>query len=144
MATPSTKGDSDEDLKEALQLIELDREICHSLGIGKDSAQAEVVAGAICLTRRDIPGAQLWLQKGEDIVQTLNSDYNKAEIARLQARILWMQAWQEYPGVPKNKAFILAKYGEALDLLLQAGFPPNEIENEMSLVRRGEEPAWDR
>lgn len=135
---------NEEEFKEALQLIELDREICYSLGIGKDSAQAEVVAGAICLTCGDVPGAQHWLQKGEEIVQTLNSDYNRAEMVRLQARILWVQAWQEKQGVPKNKALILAKYGEALDLMLQAGFPPNEIEDEMSRVRRGEEPSWAR
>jgi len=138
------EASSEEELKEALQLIGLDREICYSLGIGKDSAQAEVVAGAICLTRGDVPGAWHWLQKGQEIVRILNSDYNRAEIARLQARILWVRAWQEHPGVPKNKALILAKYGEGLDLMLRAGFPPNEIEDEMSWVRRGEEPDWAR
>jgi len=135
---------SDEELLNALRLIELDREICYGLGLGKDSAQAEVVAGAICLTRGDIPAAESWLQRGREIVLTLDSDYNKAEILRLDARILWVRAWQERPGAVRDKEAILARYREALDLLLQAGFPSNEIEQEMSWVRRGEQPNWVR
>jgi tetratricopeptide (TPR) repeat protein len=135
---------NDEQLTEALRLIELDREICYSLGLGKDSAQAEVVAGAICLTRGDISAAESWLQRGKEIVHTLDSDYNRAEIIRLDARILWVRAWQEQPGVPRNKEAILARFREALELLLQAGFPSSEIEHEMSLIRRGEQPSWVR
>jgi tetratricopeptide (TPR) repeat protein len=135
---------NDEELLNALRLIELDREICYSLGLGKDSAQAEVVAGAICLTHGDISAAKRWLQKGQEIVYTLDSDYNRAEIIRLDARILWVQAWQEQSGTAKNKEAILARYQEARELMLQAGFPPSEIEHEMSLIRRGEQPDWVR
>lgn len=134
----------EEELLEALRLVELDREICVSLGLGKDSAQAEVVAGAICLTRGDIPAAESWLQKGQEILQNLESDYNRAEIVRLEARVLWVQAWQERSGMAKNKEAILARYREARELILRAGFPPSEIEHEMGLIQRGERPSWPR
>lgn len=135
---------SDDGLNEALRLIELDREICHTLGLGKDSAQGEIVAGEICLKLGDMPKAEQWLQEGRKIVQTLNSDYNKAGIELLHARILWVRAWKEQPGAPREKGAILAKFREALDLIAQAGFPSGEIEQEMALVQRGERPMWVR
>jgi tetratricopeptide (TPR) repeat protein len=134
----------DEALSDALRLVELDREICHTLGLGKDSAQGEIVAGEICLKLGDIPKAEQWLQEGRKIVQTLNSDYNKAGIELLHARILWVQAWKGHPGMPKAKEAILAKYREALDLLSRAGFPLGEVEQEMALLQRGERPTWIR
>jgi hypothetical protein len=132
------------DLIEALHLIELDREICCTLGLGKDSAQGEVVAGAICLTMGNTSEAEKWLNAGEKIVETLHSDYNRAELKRLQARILWVRSWTQNPGAPKEKAEILLKYREALDLLSCAGFPAVDIEHEIALVQRGEQPNWRR
>ncbi|HEV8580682.1 MAG TPA: hypothetical protein VGX68_16575 [Thermoanaerobaculia bacterium] len=129
-------------LREALSLIELDREICATFGLGRDSAQGEVVAGIICLQLGDLAAAERWLAAGREIIATLNSDYNKAEVERLHARILWVRSWTENRGIPKDIDAILAKLREALDLTSRAGFPGNDIEHEMALVRRGERPKW--
>jgi tetratricopeptide (TPR) repeat protein len=132
----------DAHLREALHLIELDREICATFGLGRNSAQGEVVAGIICLQLGDFSAAERWLEAGRELVATLDSDYNKAEVERLHARILWVRSWKEKPGIPKNKDAILAKLREALDLTARAGFPSSDIEQEIALVRRGERPKW--
>jgi hypothetical protein len=90
------------------------------------------------------PPPRVGSRKARRSFKPLESDYNRAEIVRLEARILWAQAWQDRSGLAKNKEAILARYHEALELLLQAGFPSNEIEQEMSSVRRGEQPNWVR
>jgi len=131
----------DDELREALRLIELDREICYALGLGKDSAQGEIVAGTICLELDDLPEAERWLQEGRKIAETLG-DYNKAGVELLHGRMLWVQSWNECPGVPREKEVILAKYREALDLLSRAGFPSADIEHEMTLIKKGEQPKW--
>lgn len=128
-------------LKEALQLIELDREICYTLGLGRDSAQGEIVAGTICLKLGDLLEAERWLQEGRKIAATL-SDYNKAGVELLHARILWVKAWKEHPGVQGKKEAILAKFREALALISLAGFPSRDIEHETALVKKGEKPKW--
>jgi len=133
----------DEGLREALRLIELDREISYALGLGKDSAQGEIVAGTICLELDDLAEVERWLQEGRKIAETL-SDYNKAGVELLHGRMLWVQSWKERPGVPRNKEAILAKYREALDLISRAGFPSADIEYEVTLVKRGEQPKWCR
>jgi len=131
------------DLKEALFLITLDREICHALGIGYDSAQAEIVAGTICVKLGDMKQAEYWLDKGQKIVRVLASDYNKAGIERLHGRILWARTWMEHNGMsPQCKATILRKLQEAQSFLGSAGFPTKTLEYEMNLVRKGQRPTW--
>lgn len=134
---------NNEDLTDALRLIELDREICQAR-LGRDSAQGEIVAGEICLKLGNIAEAEQWLGKGRTIVQTLNSDYNQAGVELLQARILWARALEEDLGVPKKREAILTKYRKVLDLLSRAGFPLGDVEHEMSLLQRGEKPKWLR
>jgi tetratricopeptide (TPR) repeat protein len=136
------KAASEDDLTKALRLVELDREICSTFGLGKDSAQGEIVAGEICLKLGNMPEAERWLQAGRRIVQTLHSDYNMAGIELLHARILWVQAWKKQPVVPREKEVILARFRKALDLLSRAGFPAGDVEQEMALVQRGEQPEW--
>lgn len=134
---------SEEDLRESLELIKLDREICSSLGMGKDSAQAEIVAGSVCLRLGDIEQALCWLGEGQRIVEVLKSDYNRAGVLRLHAEILWAQARGERQILTgERKAAILSKFQEACTFLQRAGFPTDSVEHEMALVRRGELPKW--
>jgi len=139
--TLSESAESEQDLRDALSIIRLDREICRALGLGRDSAQAEVVAGAVCLKLGDVQEAERWLQEGRKIVAILNSDYNKAEVERLYARILWTKKGQ---GSRQDREEILASFREAQHLLLSAGFPTEDINREITRVRRGERPEWLR
>lgn len=140
--TLAESADGEQDLRDALSIIRLDREICWALGLGRDSAQAEAVSGEVCLKLGDIQGAETWLQEGRKIVATLNSDYSKAEVERLQARILWVRSLAESNGLRQDKETILESLRSARDLLLSAGFPIDDIESEITRVRRGERPQW--
>ena len=142
--TLSESAESEEDLRDALSVIRLDREICWSLGLGRDSAQAEAVAGEVCLKLGDIQEAEEWLQRGRQIVATLNSDYNKGEVERLHGRILWARSWSDGQALQKCRESILQSFQTAQDLLLSAGFPIEEVESEIKQVRRGERPHWLR
>jgi tetratricopeptide (TPR) repeat protein len=137
------RGAKGSDLQEALGLISLDREICYALGIGKDSAQAEIVAGTICVKLGEVERAEHWLGEGQQIVRVLPSDYNKAGLERLHGRILWTQAWREEQDVsPERRSAILSSFREAQRLLGRAGFPSRGLEYEMGLVRNGQGPPW--
>lgn len=133
------------DLEDALHLIELDREICRSLGLGKDSAQAESVGGAICLSLGKVREANLWLEEGKKIVATLSSDYSRAEIELLAARIQWVRSWAENSPIPQlRKRAILRSYEEVQRLTSMAGFPTSGIDQEIATLRRDEAPTWSR
>jgi tetratricopeptide (TPR) repeat protein len=141
--TLSKQADNDQDLREALRLIELDRMIYSALGIGGDSAQAEVVAGAICLKLGELAAAKEWLERGRELAESLDSDYNSACIERLHARILWVEAWREHQTVPKqDQGIILTIYRIAREMLFQAGFDTDSIDDEITHFRRGERPKW--
>lgn len=140
--TLSELAEKEAELRDALSIIRLDREICWALGLGRDSAQAEVVAGAICLRLGEIEAAERWLEAGRQIVTNLNSDYNKAEVERLFARILWARSCQEAQGLKSGRELILQSFQRAHHLMLAAGFPTEDLDNEISLVRMGERPKW--
>ena len=142
--TLSESAGSESELRDALSIIQLDREICWALGLGRDSAQAEVVAGAVSLKLGDIQGAERWLQEGRKIVATLSSDYNRAEIERLQARILWARSLGDDHGSHQQRDSILESFRKAQHLLLSAGLPTEDIDREIALVRKGERPEWLR
>lgn len=142
--TLSESAASEREFQDALSIIKLDREISWALGLGRDSAQAEVVAGAVCLKFGKIQEAEVWLQEGRKIVATLNSDYNKAEVERLHARILWSQALSNGQGLQHQRDSILESFRKAQHLLLSAGFPTEDVDHEITLVRRGERPEWFR
>ena len=95
-------------------------------------------------TLGEIQEAEEWLQKGREIVVTLNSDYNKAEVERLHGRILWARSWRDGQAPQKCRELILQSFRTAQHLLLSAGFPIEEIESEINRVRRGERPHWLR
>lgn len=137
------RGTTRSEMEEALSLISLDREICYALGIGKDSAQAEIVAGTICVKLGELERAEHWLEEGRKIVQVLASDYNKAGVERLYGRILWACAWRQQGGISaERRATILVAFQRAQHLLGAAGFPSQGLDYEMGLVREGQRPPW--
>jgi tetratricopeptide (TPR) repeat protein len=136
---------TDKALREALQLIDLDRDIYKQLGIGGDSAQAEIVAGTIYLRLNDLEGAKRWLDEGRQIVRTLKSDYDRGGIEELYARLLWSQWWQQdqSPKLDKSKTrTVVEAYERAQGYLSTAGDLPLYLKAEIKSVTRGEPPPW--
>jgi tetratricopeptide (TPR) repeat protein len=134
---------SPEDRREALKLIALDREIDAELNIGRDSAQAEIVAGMICLELGEWERASEWLRKGQEIEVKVDSPYDRGGLAELEARLLWCRAWREKgrlePGAVRE---VLRLYRQAEELLLAAGDVPAYLKEEVRAVKRGEAPPW--
>jgi tetratricopeptide (TPR) repeat protein len=141
--TLSEKAESAEDLREALSLIQLDREIYSELGIGRDSAQAEIVGGTIYLRLNELKEAERWLDAGRRIADTLGSDYDKGGIEELRARLLWAQSWKHHRGIEPDKVReIVAAYERASHHLFSVGDIPKYLEKEVKMVKRGEPPPW--
>lgn len=143
--TLSEMARDERELREALRLVELDREICVALGLGRDSAQAEIVAGMICLELGELDQAQQWLSAGRCLVETLDSDYNRGGVEELRARLLWTRAWRDHQKLePQAIREIVEAYRTARDLIFVAGFDVSYLDAEIKLVKQGQPPPWRR
>lgn len=143
--TLSEMARDERELREALRLVELDREICVALGLGRDSAQAEIVAGTICLELGELDAAQQWLSAGRCLVETLESDYNRGGVEELRARLLWTRAWRDHQKLePQTIREIVEAYRKARDLIFVAGFDVSYLDAEVKVVKQGQAPPWSK
>lgn len=143
--TLSEVARDERELREALRLVELDREMCVSLGLGRDSAQAEIVAGMICLELGELDAAKQWLSAGQCLVETLDSDYNRGGVEELRARLLWTRAWRERQRLePQTIREIVEIYRNARELIFVAGFDVSYLDAEVKMVKQGQPPPWSR
>lgn len=141
--TLSEMARDERELREALRLVELDREMCVALGLGRDSAQAEIVAGMICLELGELAAAKQWLSAGQCLVETLDSDYNRGGVEELRARFLWTRAWRERQRLePQIIREIVAIYGAARELIFVSGFDVASLDAEVKMVKQGLAPPW--
>jgi hypothetical protein len=125
--------------------VELDREICVALGLGRDSAQGEIVAGMICLELGELDAAKQWLSAGQIIVETLDSDYNRGGVEELRARLLWTRAWREHQTLePRTIREIVEIYRNARESIFVAGFDVSYLDAEIRMVKQGQPPPWRR
>ena len=136
--TATTRGE----LEEALGLVVLDREIFTELGLGGDSAQAEIVAGLICLKLGMIHEAEKWLASGRKIAERLESDYNMAGVKLLRARVLWMKGLSSPQLAAGFRAEILREFEDAERLSRSAGLTGESIRREAACFRRAGQPPW--
>jgi tetratricopeptide (TPR) repeat protein len=140
--TLSEVAQTEDALRDALQLIELDREIYRQLGIGGDSAQAEIVAGTICLRLNELEQANRCLEEGHAIVRTLNSDYDKGGLEELRARLLWARCWESSELEQSTVQAIAEAYENAHRHLSAVGDIPRYLTAEIKSIKRGEPPPW--
>ena len=143
--TLSELARDEKELREALKLVELDREICVALGLGRDSAQAEIVAGTICLELGELEAAKQWLFAGQCMVETLDSDYNRGGVEELRARILWTRSLHDHQKLePQAIREIVEAYQKARDLIFVAGFDVSYLDAEIKMVKQEQPPPWRR
>ncbi len=129
-------------LEEALGVVSLDREIYRELGLGGDSAQAEIVAGLICLKLERIAEAEKWQATGREAAERIESEYNLAGVRLLRARILWMKRLSSPEVDTKYRAEILGEFRAVEALVQSAGFTGEDIRREAGIFRAGGRPPW--
>ena len=88
----ASREDDEKSLREALKFIELDREIRRVLGLGKDSAQAEIVGINLAIALKDIPLADQYLRDAERLVGLISNSFEQAGFNRARAKMRWVHA----------------------------------------------------
>lgn len=135
-------AENDAELAQALRVLLLDREIHRELGLGSDSAQAEIVAGLICLKLGKIGEAEHWLSRAERIAEQLESAYNNAGVTLLRARLEWAASRSDSDSSSSHVSRGLAAYAQAELLVQEAGFMGDDIRAEAERFKAGRRPPW--
>lgn len=136
------KDGTNDTLGKALMFFEVDREIADALNIGKDSAQAEILAGTACLYLGDVPRAREWLRLGREVVATAGSPIDQAGLDRLEARILWLNEFRQGLSTTDSKRRVRGALDRVLDQHHMFGSSGEAIRQDIHDLEAGLPPQW--
>ncbi len=129
-----------EKIEEVFDLIDLDCEMRSTLSIGRDSAQAEILAAIISLDIGDLKRAEMYLAKAHDLLKSITSEYDNACYFRTLARLTWCRA-NSNSSVSKKVTNEVIKYlRTAVRLFRTAGRTVIQVEKELKRVETGAAP----
>lgn len=118
--------------KIVFQLIDLDREMRRTLGLGKDSAQCEILGANLALKVGDVNLAEGYLNEAEEFV---SSDYDQACFHREKAKLIWKQDIIKNRSVGKLiRDKVTRELRISLRLFRQAGHAVPKVEQELKDV----------
>lgn len=128
------------ELRRALLLISLDKEICDTFKIGNDSAQAEVIGGTICVHIGELDVANRWLEEGQAIVKRTKKEYDVACLERLEARIQWAKAYSCNGLTREVRARVEKQLNRVLDRFMRLGSSGKVVRMDLKDLAAGHPP----
>jgi hypothetical protein len=134
------QAESVQDLRRALLLIMLDRDICNTVRIGHDSAQAEIIGGTICLHLSELDLASGWLERGQAIVSRTGKEYDRACLERLAARIEWAKAYYSNGLTSEVRTRVEKQLKLALDRFMKLGSSDKFVRMDLKDLAAGRPP----
>ena len=127
--------------KIVFQLIDLDREIRRKLGLGKDSAQGEILGANLALKVGDIKLSNNYLDEAEKFV---SSDYDQACFHRINAKYMWKQYSIKNGSMKKpEREKVARELRISLRLFRQSGHAVPKVEQELKdVLSNGIPKSW--
>ncbi|TVM03341.1 MAG: hypothetical protein CV087_05600 [Candidatus Brocadia sp. WS118] len=123
------------------QLLNLNMEIRQTFGIGKDSAQCEILGATLALINGDIDLANSYLQEAEKFVF---SDYDHACFHRARARVIWNEAFINDGKIKENvREKVIQDLKVSLEMFGRSGRSIPMVRKELEIIESGGFPkSW--